>query len=160
MVVATQVQILSAATFNISKYLPVMAFWNPQRFPTWISVLWPSIPSAIHKHCQITTKHNAILQCVVWRLLPPIISQWNENHITCPHLVLIFQYKKTGSLRSAVINFLVDEEIPKLDIQTRLKHTYYNAGMGASIVRRWVQHFNGRKKSIVNTTTVFRNYVW
>jgi len=68
MVIATQVQILSAATFSISKYLPVMALWNPQRFPTWITVLWPSIPSAIHKHCQIKTKHNAILQCVVWRL--------------------------------------------------------------------------------------------
>jgi len=39
MVVATQVQILSAATSNIFKYLPVMALWNPQRFPTRITTL-------------------------------------------------------------------------------------------------------------------------
>ena len=50
--------------------------------------------------------------------------------------------------QSAVIEFLVKEEIPAAEIHQRLQRAYGSVCMGASSVRRWVKHFKGGNRSI------------
>ena len=48
----------------------------------------------------------------------------------------------------AVIEFLVKEEIPAAEIHQRLQRAYGSVCMGASSVRRWVEHFKDGNTSI------------
>ena len=48
----------------------------------------------------------------------------------------------------AVIEFLVEEEIPAAEFHQRLQRAYGSLCMGASSVRRWVKHFKDGKTSI------------
>jgi len=48
----------------------------------------------------------------------------------------------------AVIEFLVQEEIPAAEIHQRLQRSYGSVCMGASGVRRWVKHFKDGNRSI------------
>jgi len=48
----------------------------------------------------------------------------------------------------AVIEFLVKEEIPAADIHRRLQRVCGDVCMGASSVRRWVEHFKDGNTSI------------
>jgi len=50
--------------------------------------------------------------------------------------------------QSAVIEFLVKEEIPAADIHHRLQRVYGDVCMGASSIRWWVKHFKGGNTSI------------
>ena len=49
----------------------------------------------------------------------------------------------------AVIEFLVREEIPAAEIHQRLQRAYGSVCMGASSVRRWVQHFKDGKTEAI-----------
>jgi len=48
----------------------------------------------------------------------------------------------------AVIEFLLEEEIPAAEIHQRLQRAYGSVCMGASSVRRWVKHFKYGNMSI------------
>ena len=48
----------------------------------------------------------------------------------------------------AVIEFLVNEEIPADDIDRRIQRVYGDVCVGASSVRRWVKHFEDGNTSI------------
>jgi len=48
----------------------------------------------------------------------------------------------------AVIEFLVKEEIPAVEIHQRLQRAYGSVCMGANSVRRWVKHFKDGNTSI------------
>jgi len=50
--------------------------------------------------------------------------------------------------QSAVIEFLVKEEIPAAEIHQRLQRASGSVCMGASSVRRWVKHFKDGNTSI------------
>jgi len=50
--------------------------------------------------------------------------------------------------QSAVIEYLVKEEIPAAEIHQRLQHAYGSVCMGASSVWRWVKHFKDGNTSI------------
>ena len=48
-----------------------------------------------------------------------------------------------------VIEFLVKEEIPAVEIHQRLQRAYGSVCMGASSVRRWVKHFKDGKTEAI-----------
>ena len=49
----------------------------------------------------------------------------------------------------AVIEFLMKEEIPAVEIHQRLQHAYGSVCMGASSVGRWVKHFKDGKMEAI-----------
>ena len=49
----------------------------------------------------------------------------------------------------AVIEFLAKEEIPAAEIHQRLQRPYGSVCMGASSVRRWVEHFKDGKMDAI-----------
>ena len=59
-------------------------------------------------------------------------------------------------LQRAVIDFLIKEEIPAAGIDQRLKRAYGSVCMGASSVRRWVQHFKDGNTSIQDQPRIGR----
>ena len=51
--------------------------------------------------------------------------------------------------QSAVIEFLMKEEIPAAEIHQRLQRAYGSVCMGASSVGRWVKHFKDGKTEAI-----------
>ena len=69
------------------------------------------------------------------------------------HVTSITPNKMADNDRSfgqrAVIEFLVKEEIPAAEIHQRLQRAYESVCMGASSVRRWVNHFKDWKTEAI-----------
>ena len=55
----------------------------------------------------------------------------------------------TSFRQRAVVEFLVKEEIPAAEIHQRLQCAYGSVCMGASSVRRWVEHFKDGKMEAI-----------
>lgn len=110
-------------------------------------VFHPS-PTKSHEHCGITNKLNR-QYCSAWYMymmtVLSVISHQNENHIACPHHVVIFQCKKMAGeevsfWQNAVIEFL-KKEFPTLAMHMRIHCAYGATLIGASSVRWWVKNF-------------------
>jgi hypothetical protein len=54
-----------------------------------------------------------------------------------------------------VLELLVKEEIPTLDIHAQLQHAYWVACTGATNIRYWVQHIKNGNTDIVSSPVVF-----
>ena len=103
----------------------------------------------LHANWEQQAKESMVVDgtgcCVILECLCLVTSM---ACITWP-ISLLTKWPTTMSFRQrAVIEFLVKEEIPAVEIHQRLQRAYGSVCMGASSVRRWVKHFKDGNTSI------------